>query len=239
MGVFIVLQCKSLTRLLSLGQLIFDSFETKELQTEAAQELIMEMKRPPLFPFIFLIYLVVGRTVFVNSQFQENFKIEEATIQDIQRAFALKQLTSRNLVDFYLNRIETLNPFLRSVIEVNPEAQNQAEEADRIRERHSNNNSEMLGIPVLLKDSIATKDKLNTTAGSYALLGSKVPRDAGVVRKLREAGAVILGKASMSEWYRMRSLSISEGWCARTGQAKVSDIIYLSLWLFVKRINMM
>lgn len=76
----------------------------------------------------------------------------------------------------------------------------------------------MHGIPILLKDSINTKDKLNTTAGSYALLGSVVARDAGVVAKLRRDGAVILGKASMSEWYHFRSSAAPDGWCARRGQ---------------------
>ena len=77
------------------------------------------------------------------------------------------------------------------------------------------------GIPILLKDSIATKDILNTTAGSFALLGSIVPRDTGVVTKLREAGAITLGKASMSEWSNFWSTNFHNGWCGRTGQGKV------------------
>ncbi|KAL6545947.1 hypothetical protein OROGR_009821 [Orobanche gracilis] len=125
--------------------------------------------------------------------------IEEATIEDVQRAFTEKTLTSRRLVEYYLNRIEILNPVLRSVIE---------------RSRSS-----LHGVPVLLKDSIATEDKLNTTAGSYALLGAVATRDAGVVDRLRKAGAVILGKASMSEWYHFRSPGIPDGWCARGGQS--------------------
>ncbi|RHN61516.1 putative glutaminyl-tRNA synthase (glutamine-hydrolyzing) [Medicago truncatula] len=74
------------------------------------------------------------------------------------------------------------------------------------------------GIPVLIKDSIATFDKLNTTAGSYALLGSKVPRDAHVVSKLRDAGAIILGKTSLPEWYGIRSSKmLGQAWCPRGG----------------------
>lgn len=111
---------------------------------------------------------------------------------------------------------------LRGVIEVNPDAVDQAERADFERQRDNGSRSFLHGIPVLLKDCIATKDKLNTTGGSYALLGAVVPRDASVVELLRNAGAVILGKASMSEWYRFRSLGIPEGWCARVGQAVVS-----------------
>lgn len=150
------------------------------------------------------------------------FKIEETSIKEIHQAFAQGKLTARELVDFYLHQIETLNPLLRGIIEVNPEAQNLADEADRHRVNSTGTGSflgELHGIPVLLKDTFGTKDKLNTTAGSYALLGSQVPRDAGVVEKLRNAGAIILGKASMSEWYKFRSLSgVPNGWCARSGQ---------------------
>ncbi|KAE8680877.1 amidase [Hibiscus syriacus] len=78
----------------------------------------------------------------------------------------------------------------------------------------------MHGIPIVLKDNIATKDKMNTTAGSLSLLRSIVPRDAGVVSKLRKAGAIILGKASLSEWAHFRGYYIPGGWCARAGQGK-------------------
>ncbi|KAL0422878.1 UNVERIFIED_CONTAM: putative amidase [Sesamum latifolium] len=151
----------------------------------------------------------------INAQ---DFTIQEATIKDVQRAFTEKKLTSRRLVDYYLNRIESLNPELRSVIEVNPDAVNQADRADIEREGNNGSRPALHGIPVLLKDSIATRDKLNTTAGSYALLGAVAPRDAGVVKRLRTAGAVILGKTSMSEWYHFRSPDIPNGWCARAGQ---------------------
>ena len=77
----------------------------------------------------------------------------------------------------------------------------------------------------MLKDNIATKDKLNTTAGSYALLGSVVPRDAGVVTKLRKAGAIILGKATLSEWSHYRFSAAHSGWNARKGQGKVRLIV--------------
>ncbi|KAK4437669.1 putative amidase [Sesamum alatum] len=148
-----------------------------------------------------------------------DFTIEEATIEEIQQAFAEGRLTARKLVDFYLHQIETLNPVLRGVIEVNPDAQQLADESDREKERSKMGLGELHGIPVLLKDTIGTNDKLNTTAGSYALLGSKVGRDAGVVERLRKAGAIILGKASLSEWYKFRSLSgVPNGWCARAGQ---------------------
>ncbi|GFP89013.1 putative amidase c869.01 [Phtheirospermum japonicum] len=164
---------------------------------------------------ILLLLLLSGPILNTNGH---DFTIEEAKIEDVHRAFAEDKLTSRQLVEYYLNRIETLNPVLRSVIEVNPDALAQAEAADFERRRDNRSRPSMHGVPVLLKDSIATQDKLNTTAGSYALLGAVSPRDAGVVERLRNAGAVILGKASMSEWYHFRSFGIPDGWCARGGQ---------------------
>ncbi|MBA0642602.1 hypothetical protein Goklo_026958, partial [Gossypium klotzschianum] len=115
-----------------------------------------------------------------------------------------------------------LNPVLRSVLEINPHARVQAEEADRQRRSNSHHpRSFSHGVPMLLKDTIATDDKMNTTAGSYALLGSVVGQDAGVVEKLMNVGAVILGKASLTEWYSFRALAkIPNGWCARGGQAQ-------------------
>ncbi|PON55085.1 Amidase [Parasponia andersonii] len=168
-----------------------------------------------------LILLLLGFVTRINGS---DFRIDEATVADIQRAFADGRLTSRQLVDFYIDQIERLNPLLRGVLEVNPDARSQAEKADREREETKCRGGraslgELHGVPVLLKDSIATKDALNTTAGSYALLGSVVPRDATVAERLRAAGAVILGKASLTEWYGTRSSLIPSGWCARGGQA--------------------
>ncbi|GMY05509.1 probable amidase At4g34880 [Fagus crenata] len=135
------------------------------------------------------------------------FSIREATIHDLQLAFKQKQLTSRQLVEFYLGEIRRLNPILKGVIEVNPDALYEADKADHERNAKAPKSlSGLHGIPILVKDTIGTKDKLNTTAGSFALLGSFVPRDASVVIKLRNAGAIILGKASLSEWASFRSL---------------------------------
>lgn len=202
-----------------------------------AKNTTMVVKNPasPIYlTFISLIILIISQ---INGQ---EFTFHEATIEGIQRAFAENRLTSRKLVEFYLDQIETLNPILRSVVEVNPDALDLADEADRRRRSDLDRSSlgELNGIPVLLKDTIATKDKLNTTAGSYALLGSVVPRDAGVVEKLRAAGAVILGKASLTEWYSFRALGhVPNGWCARAGQGVVSPcpslfptIIYLLIY---------
>ncbi|CAA0807691.1 Amidase family protein [Striga hermonthica] len=172
-------------------------------------------KSPPSLLSVLSFLLLSGLLLEINGH---DFSIEEATVDEIRRAFAEKKLTSRRLVEYYLDRIKTLNPALRGVIEVNPDALDQAEAADREREAGNGGLPPLHGVPVLLKDSIATRDEMNTTAGSYALLWSVPPRDAGVVERLRRAGAVILGKASMSEWYHFRSPGIPDGWCARAGQ---------------------
>ncbi|KAJ0711782.1 putative amidase signature domain-containing protein [Helianthus annuus] len=167
-------------------------------------------------PIILTILLLQSMNTIESSK----FTIQEATIEDIQAAFKQNKLTSKELVDFYIQQIHKLNPIYRAVIEVNPDAIHQAEKADQQRNDKAPNSCNGLhGIPILVKDNIATKDKLNTTAGSYALLNSVVPRDAGVVNKLREAGAVILGKASLSEWANFRSSFAPSGWNARAKQA--------------------
>ncbi|PON55081.1 Amidase [Parasponia andersonii] len=122
--------------------------------------------------------------------------IVEATVDDIRLAFEQKKLTSRRIVEFYLGRIKRLNPVLKGVIEINPDARYLADKADQER-----------------------KDKMNTTAGSFALLGSVVLRDAPVVTKLWKAGAIILGKASLSEWSGFRG-NAPPGWSARGGQGR-------------------
>ncbi|XP_044488654.1 probable amidase At4g34880 isoform X1 [Mangifera indica] len=167
------------------------------------------------FSLVFLALLSSGLLIIVSDA----FSVEEATIKDLQLAFKQNQLTSRTLVEFYLGEIHKLNQKLRGVIEVNPDALRLAEKADQ--ERKSGDARSKLGlhgIPILLKDNIATKDKMNTTAGSFALLGSIVPREAFVVTQLIKSGAIILGKASMSEWAGIRDAPT--GWCARSGQGK-------------------
>ncbi|XP_050263254.1 probable amidase At4g34880 [Quercus robur] len=156
----------------------------------------------PVFSSLFLILLATTSSITQAIKTVHGFSsIEEATVNDIQLAFMQNQLTSRKLVEFYLKQICRLNPVLKGVLEVNPDALYQADKADHERKfKASGSLSPLHGIPILLKDNIATEDKLNTTAGSYALLGSVVPRDAGVVTKLRKAGAIILGKATLSEW---------------------------------------
>ncbi|XP_048128189.1 probable amidase At4g34880 [Rhodamnia argentea] len=167
---------------------------------------------------LFAVALLVLR---IDALAPPAFSIEGASAHDLQLAFRQNKLTSRQLTEFYLDRIRRLNPLLRGVIEANPDALRQADRADQERKAKPHGLlSALHGIPILLKDNIATKDKMNTTAGSFALLGSVVPRDAGVVARLRRAGAVLLGKASLSEWAHYRSSRAPSGWCARSGQGK-------------------
>jgi amidase len=130
--------------------------------------------------------------------------------------------TSVKLVQWYLHRIEDVDrhgPRLNSVLEVNPDALEIASQLDNER-KEKGPRGPLHGIPVVLKDSIATTDRMETTAGSLALVGSRPRREAHVVTKLREAGAVILGKANLSEWANFRSTSSSSGWSARGGQVR-------------------
>jgi amidase len=132
------------------------------------------------------------------------------------------RLTSRALTAAYLDRIGALDrsgPALRSVIETNPDALAIAEALDRER-REKGPRGPLHGIPVLLKDNIDTHDRMTTTAGSLALRGSIPARDAFVARRLREAGAVLLGKANLSEWANIRSNKSTSGWSARGGQCR-------------------
>jgi amidase len=123
--------------------------------------------------------------------------LEKATVLDLQRAMDAHRLSSVELTAFYLNRIRALNPKLHAVIETNPDATRDAVRSDVSRLRHESH-SALEGIPVLLKDNVDTADDLHTTAGSFALVGARPARDAFLVRKLRAAGAIVLGKANLS-----------------------------------------
>jgi amidase len=137
--------------------------------------------------------------------------LESATVPDLQKAMDRGRLTSVELTRFYLDRIRALDKKVRAVLAVNPDALKIAAASDRRRRTHGAR-SPLEGIPILLKDNIDTKDKQPTTAGSLALLGSPVGKDAFLSRKLRQAGAVIIGKANLSEWANFRSTNSSSGW---------------------------
>ncbi len=140
----------------------------------------------------------------------------DATIPQLQAMMDSGQLTSRALTQGYLARIASLNPLLHAVIETNPQAVAIATQRDNER-RAGQLRGPLHGIPVLLKDNIATGDTMQTTAGSLALVNSRVPGDAPLTRQLREAGAVVLGKANLSEWANWRGFGSYNGWSARGG----------------------
>jgi amidase len=150
------------------------------------------------------------------------FPLEEATIAGLQEMMETGRATSESLVSLYLKRIDEVDrggPGLNAVIEVNPEALAIARELDRER-KAKGPRGPLHGVPIVIKDNIDTADKMETTAGSLALLGSKPSRDAGVVERLREAGAVIIAKTNLSEWANFRSTRSTSGWSGRGGQTK-------------------
>jgi len=148
--------------------------------------------------------------------------LEEATIDGLQEQMKAGTLTARRLTQAYLDRIEALDgkgPALRSVIETNPDALAIADGLDAER-KTKGPRGPLHGIPILLKDNLDTADRMTTTAGSLALTGSIPPRDSFVAQRLREAGAVLLGKANLSEWANIRSSHSSSGWSGRGGQCR-------------------
>jgi amidase len=149
----------------------------------------------------------------------DDFEFSEATIAELQAAMEAGSLSSEELTQAYLERIAAVDhhgPRLNSVIETNPEALELAASLDQERQ-NGTVRGPLHGIPMLVKDNVATDDKMETTAGSFALLGSVVPRDAFLVQRLRKAGAVILGKANLSEWANFRGFQSTSGWTGRAG----------------------
>ncbi len=163
----------------------------------------------------------VSRVGSSSSAHVSEFPWEEWTIAQLQAAMQSGQVTSRQLVQDYIDRINqvdwSLPVQLNSVLQLNPDALAIADELDQ--ERHNGHvRGPMHGIPILIKDNVATRDRMETTAGSIALLGSIVPRDAFAARQLRRAGAILMGKTNLSEWANFRSLQSSSGWTGRAGQ---------------------
>ena len=151
-----------------------------------------------------------------------SFELEGVSITDLHAGMVSGRWTSRELTEAYLNRVEEVDgrgPTLRSVIETNPDALEIAEALDQ-ELAAGQVRGPLHGIPIFLKDNIATHDRMTTTAGSYALEGSIPPADSGVARKLRAAGAVLLGKTNLSEWANYRSSRSSSGWSGRGGQCR-------------------
>jgi amidase len=151
-----------------------------------------------------------------------SFELEEATISQLQAAMGSGRETAQSLAKKYLTRINEIDrqgPNINSVIEINPDAMAIARDLDRER-KTKGPRGPLHGIPILIKDNIATHDRMTTTAGSLALQGSIPARDSFVVQRLREAGALILGKTNLSEWANFRSTRSTSGWSGRGGQTK-------------------
>ena len=170
--------------------------------------------------------LAAGAAARIRVPFDlpEPFEWQNASLADLQGAMADGRLTSQALATEYLTRIEAMDrrgPMLRAVIELNPDALAQAAALDSERKGRGARGP-LHGIPVLIKDNIATADRMGTTAGSLALEGSRVPRDAFIVERLRAAGAVLLGKTNLSEWANFRSTRSTSGWSGRGGQCRNS-----------------
>jgi len=152
----------------------------------------------------------------------DTFEIEETTILRLQEGLNSGKITAVQLIETYRKRIDEIDkggPSINAIIELNPEATDIAESLDRER-KEKGARGPLHGIPILIKDNIDTADRMMTTAGSLALLGSIPAQDSFVAKKLREAGAIILGKTNLSEWANFRSSHSISGWSGRGGQTR-------------------
>ena len=146
-----------------------------------------------------------------------------ASIDELRAAIQSGKATAAAVTDYFLQRVEAIDrtgPAINSVIELNPDAAAIAKELDGRPKDDKSRPGPLHGVPVFVKDNLDTHDKMMTTAGSLALLGSVAPRDSTVVQKLREAGAVLLGKTNLSEWANFRSSNSTSGWSGRGGLTK-------------------
>ncbi|HCE56512.1 MAG TPA: amidase [Prolixibacteraceae bacterium] len=147
------------------------------------------------------------------------FDLNEITVDELQQKMASGEITAESICQKYLDRIALVDSVLKSVIEINPDALQIARQLDEER-KTGKMRGPLHGIPVLIKDNIDTFDKTQTTAGSLALAGNIANVDAFIVKKLRDAGAVLLGKTNLSEWANFRSTNSSSGWSGRGGQVR-------------------
>jgi len=151
-----------------------------------------------------------------------DFALNEITVDELQQKMKSGEYTSHSITEMYLKRIDAIDkagPKLNAVIEVNPDALSIADAKDSER-KAGKLRGPLHGIPVLIKDNISTGDKMMTTAGALALVGHKAAKDAFIIQRLRDAGAVLLGKTNLSEWANFRSTRSTSGWSSRGGQTK-------------------
>jgi len=165
-----------------------------------------------------IVFIPVIALLGALSALAQQTKFNEETVAQLQEEMASGKLNSVTLTQFYINRILSLDQKggVNSVIELNPDALAMAKNADALRAQGTVLGP-LHGIPVLLKDNIGTGDKMQTTAGSLALMGQPAPHDSTVAAKLRAGGAVILGKTNLSEWANFRSFFSTSGWSGRGG----------------------
>src|SRR5207253_10846033 len=174
----------------------------------------------PAMRTLLLSALLFSTLAAAQNHISGTTKSNETTIAQLQADMASGKVTSVELTQFYITRILALDqkgPVVNSVIQLNPDALALARNADAMRRRGAT--GPLLGIPVLLKDNIDTGDKMQTTAGSFALFGTPALQDSTVAANLRSAGAVILGKTNLSEWANFRSFFSTSGWSGRGGLA--------------------
>lgn len=174
----------------------------------------------PLLPPAFSTARVFSLTTPPEPRPVSAFEFDEITVAELQEGMKSGKYTARSIAEKYLARIAEVDqsgPRLNSVIETNPDALAIAEVLDKER-KEKGARGPLHGIPVLIKDNLATADRMMTTAGSLALVGSKPPQDCFVAQQLRAAGAVLLGKTNLSEWANIRSSHSSSGWSGRGGQ---------------------
>ena len=171
------------------------------------------------YPYYFPPQNEANSTALFPMPTCQGVSLEEATIDQLSGYMSDGLLTSTQILQCYLKRVHQVDDYINSIIELNPDAEDIAIALDAERAA-GHIRGPLHGIPFIVKDNFATKDKMETTCGSWVLLGSVVPRDAHVVAKLRQAGALLLGKATLSEWADMRSNNYSEGYSPRGGQAR-------------------
>jgi len=175
-----------------------------------------------IFCLLSTLLLLVSCHTDKQSGQDFSFPLNEITIDEIHRGYDSGRYTVKEIVSQYINRINNIDkagPEINSVIIVNPDAVKIADSLDQIQKR-GKNKGQLFGIPVLLKDNIDTHDKMPTTAGSRILKDSFPLKDSWVAKKLRDEGAVILGKTNLSEWANYRASYSSSGWSGVSGQTK-------------------